>query len=48
MNRRTIFTLMTATLLRVAVLAQEPKPPVFAYRSFWPEFAAMKQSRMRA
>ncbi len=43
MNRRTIFTLMAATLLAVTAWAQEQKPPSFAYRSFWPEFEAMKQ-----
>ena len=42
-NRRAIFTLTAALLLAVGALAQEPKPPVFAYRSFWPEFEAMKQ-----
>ena len=43
MNRRTIFTLMAATLVAVTAWAQEQKPPSFAYRSFWPEFEAMKQ-----
>lgn len=36
---------MTAALLALAAGASggEQKPPVFAYRSFWPEFEAMRQ-----
>ena len=43
MNRRTISIVTVAVLLAVATLAQEQKPLAFAYRSFWPEFEAMKQ-----
>ena len=43
MNRRAISTVMAAILWAVGAGAEEQKPLAFAYRSFWPEFGAMKQ-----
>ncbi|MCX6900511.1 MAG: hypothetical protein NT105_17670 [Verrucomicrobia bacterium] len=43
MNRCAIFTMTAAVLLAVGAGAEEQKPLAFAYRSFWPEFGAMKQ-----
>jgi len=42
-NHRAISTVMAAVLLAVGAGAAEQKPLAFAYRSFWPEFGAMRQ-----
>lgn len=41
--KRNAAWMAAAVLLAARVGAQEQKPPLFAYRSFWPEFEAMGQ-----
>lgn len=43
LTHRAISTAMAAALLAASATAEEPKPLAFAYRSFWPEFGAMRQ-----
>lgn len=43
LTHRALSTIIAAALLAASATAEEPKPLAFAYRSFWPEFGAMRQ-----